>query len=196
MKLKLIRISSQKDSTNGILLIDDKFVCYTLEDEERANKIYAETAIPRGTYKIKFRTEGGFHNKYKSKFSDIHKGMLELQDVPNFQYILIHVGNTDEDTAGCILVGDTQENNYTKKDGFVGSSTLAYRRIYPVIAKAVESGEEVSIEIVGIEDLSKPDLCNHSTADFVSGKEVFEKLQDISGQLKVINAMMLNRRIE
>ena len=48
--------------------------------------------------------------------------MLELQDVPNFKYILIHAGNTDEQTAGCILVGDSQNNNDIQTDGFIGSS--------------------------------------------------------------------------
>ena len=46
-------------------------------------------------------------------------GMLHVLDVPNFKYILIHCGNTDEDTAGCLLLGDTQENNLVKKDGFI-----------------------------------------------------------------------------
>ena len=71
--------------------------------------------------------------------------MLEVCDVPNFKYILIHCGNTDEDTAGCLLVGDTQENNSTKTGGFIGKSTQAYQRIYPPIAKALDQGETVSI---------------------------------------------------
>ena len=71
--------------------------------------------------------------------------MLHIVDVPNFEYILIHCGNTDEHTAGCLLVGDTQENNNIKTNGFIGKSTIAYMRIYPPIAKALESGEEVTI---------------------------------------------------
>ena len=73
-------------------------------------------------------------------------GMLEVCDVPNFKYILIHCGNTDEDTAGCLLVGDTQENNNIKKNGFIGRSTAAYTRIYPDIADALRKGEDVTIE--------------------------------------------------
>lgn len=71
--------------------------------------------------------------------------MLEVCDVPNFKYILIHCGNTDEDTAGCLLVGDTQENNNVKTNGFIGKSTQAYKRIYPPIAEALEQGEKVTI---------------------------------------------------
>jgi hypothetical protein len=67
-------------------------------------------------------------------------------DVPDFEYILLHCGNTDEDTAGCLLLGDTQENNNIKKNGFIGRSTAAYMRVYPPIAAALEAGEEVTIE--------------------------------------------------
>jgi hypothetical protein len=67
--------------------------------------------------------------------------MLHVLDVPGFDYILIHCGNTDEHTAGCLLVGDSQENNQITKDGFIGKSTQAYKRIYPDIANAIECGE-------------------------------------------------------
>ena len=148
MKLEVIRINKRVDSTNGILFdVTDgrKFLCYTLEDESREQKVYGETCIPEGEYKVEFRKEGGYHNKYSKRFADIHKGMLHIVDVPNFEYILIHCGNTDEHTAGCLLVGDTQENNNIKTNGFIGKSTIAYMRIYPPIAKALESGEEVTI---------------------------------------------------
>ena len=52
----------------------------------------------------------------------MHKGMLWVRDVPGFEYILIHTGNTDEHTSGCLIVGDSQENNTIIKDGFVGKS--------------------------------------------------------------------------
>ena len=71
--------------------------------------------------------------------------MLHITDVPNFEYILIHTGNTDEHTAGCLIVGAAQENNLLLPDGFVGKSVTAYKRIYPSIAKAIADGEEVTI---------------------------------------------------
>ena len=149
MKLKVLRFSSQKDSTNGLLFIENEegleFLCYTLEDEYRKEKVYAETRIPAGKYNLTLREVGGFHGRYKKKFPDIHKGMLWVRDVPNFEYILIHCGNTDEHTAGCLLVGDSQENNQITKDGFIGKSTQAYKRIYPRISEALECGEEVTI---------------------------------------------------
>ena len=151
MKLEVIRISNSDDSTSGLLYksngdFDKEFLCYTLEDEYRKEKKYGETRIPEGIYKLGLRTVGGYNEKYKKRFSDIHIGMLHVLDVPGFEYILIHCGNTDEHTAGCLLVGDTQENNKIKKDGFIGRSTQAYKRIYPEIAKAIKIGQDVTIE--------------------------------------------------
>ena len=154
MKLKVIRFSSQKDSTNGLLLDvthGEKFLCYTLEDERREEKVMAETRIPAGVYSILLRKEGGFHGRYTKKYGDMHKGMLHVQDIPNFKWILIHTGNTDEHTAGCLILGDSQENNVLVKDGFIGKSTQAYKRIYPPIAEAIENGEEVTIEYIDLD---------------------------------------------
>ena len=151
MKLKVIRFSSQKDSTSGLLFDTTdvtKFLCYTLEDERREEKVVAETRIPAGVYSILLRKEGGFHGRYTKKYGDMHKGMLHVQDVPNFKWILIHTGNTDEHTAGCLILGDSQENNVLMKDGFIGRSVQAYKRVYPPIAEALENGEEVTIEYV------------------------------------------------
>ena len=114
MKLKVIRFSSQSDSSSGLLFdatVGMKFLCYTLEDERRVDKVKAETRVPAGVYSILLRKEGGHHNKYSKKYGSSHKGMLWLQDVPNFKWILIHTGNTDEHTAGCLILGDSQENN-------------------------------------------------------------------------------------
>ena len=154
MKLKVIRFSSQSDSTSGLLFDATdgmKFLCYTLEDEKREEKVMSETRIPAGVYSIKLRKEGGFHGRYTKKYGSMHKGMLHVQDVPNFKWILIHTGNTDEHTAGCLIVGDSQENNILVKDGFIGRSTQAYKRIYPPIARALENGEQVTIEYIDLD---------------------------------------------
>ena len=152
MELEVLRFSSQTDSTSGLLFevtdIKRHFLCYTLEDERRALKVRGETRVPAGTYKIELRKEGGFHERYTKKYPGIHRGMLHVTDVPNFEYILIHTGNTDEHTAGCLLLGDAQENNLILPDGFVGKSVNAYKRIYPSIAKAIGEGEEVTITYI------------------------------------------------
>tara|TARA_R100000654_G_scaffold74500_1_gene109029 strand:- start:4794 stop:5267 length:474 start_codon:yes stop_codon:yes gene_type:complete len=152
MKLKVVRFSSQEDSTSGLLFLEKEnkldFLCYTLEDEYREDKVMGETRVPSGVYEIKLRTEGGFHERYKKKYGSMHKGMLHVTDVPNFKWILIHTGNTDEHTAGCLLVGDTQENNKMVSNGFIGKSVNAYKRIYPDISEAIQAGEKVTIEYI------------------------------------------------
>ena len=153
MKLEVLRISSQPDSTNGILYkvnpdSSREFLAYTLEDEQRDEKVMHETRIPSGTYRITLRTVGGFTAKYAKRFKDIHKGMLWVRDVPNFEYILIHCGNTDEHTSGCLLVGKTQTSNKEAKNGLIGKSTQAYFDVYPPIAEALENGEDVSITYI------------------------------------------------
>ena len=145
MDIDVLRFNNGEDSTNGLLFIDGKFECYTLEDEHRDSKVRGETRIPAGEYDIKLRKEGGFHAKYSKRFSDIHDGMLHIVDVPGFEYILIHAGNTDEHTAGCLLVGDSQENNNLVKDGFIGKSTQAYKRVYKKVIEAINNGEDVVI---------------------------------------------------
>ena len=163
MKLKAVRFSSQEDSSSGLLFDTTNgmdFLCYTLEDERRKDKVMSETRVPAGVYSIKLRDEGGMTKRYAAKYKDMHKGMLCIHNAPDwkivtpdmtFQYVLIHVGNTDEHTAGCLIIGDTQENNVLKKDGFIGKSVQAYKRVYPLIVKALEAGEEVSIEYIDLD---------------------------------------------
>ncbi len=151
MKIEVLRISSEEDSTSGLVFDvtnERKFLCYSLEDEYRNDKVMHETRVPAGTYKILLRKEGGFHGRYVKKYGDFHKGMLHVQDVPGFEYILIHTGNTDEHTSGCLIVGDSQENNQLMKNGFIGKSVQAYKRIYTPIAEALENGEEVTITYI------------------------------------------------
>jgi hypothetical protein len=143
MKLEVIRYHTSDDYTLGMLLDvteGRKFLCYTLEDEYREEKVMHETRIPAGTYKITLRTVGGFHGRYEKKYGSMHKGMLWVRDVPGFEYILIHTGNTDEHTSGCLLVGNSSDYK-----GFIGSSVDAYKRVYPGIAAALESGKDVEI---------------------------------------------------
>lgn len=146
MDLELLRFSSQDDYTLGVLFqVSEgirKFLCFTCEDEYRTKKVYGETRIPAGKYHIELRLEDGIHQRYSQKFPDMHMGMLHLKGVPNFEYVLIHIGNSDEDTAGCILVGDTAGSNW------IGNSTETYKRIYPPIASSIFGSSLTTIEII------------------------------------------------
>jgi len=150
MNIKLVRYSANKESTLGVLLIDDFFYCYSLEDEYRAQKVMHETRIPEGTYKISLAKWGNHHERYAVKYPDIHKGMLILENVPGFQGILIHTGNVDDHTSGCILVGMTANNNKVA-DGQLAESVNAYKLIYPLIANAIEAKQPVTITVTNLE---------------------------------------------
>ena len=191
MKLDVVRTQFGKDATNGMLFVDGVFECFTLEDEVRDIKVMSETAIPLGEYEIKFRNVGGFDTKYKARYgSAFHKGMLELQDVPNFKYILIHTGNTDQHTAGCLLIGETQQDLDKGKDGFVGGSGDAYKKFYPKVRDALINKEKVTIKYSNI-NLSS--LSNKATEDVVLTNTVEEKYNKIISELNIIKALQLNK---
>lgn len=149
MKLEVLRYNDNGESTLGLMKVNGKFFCYTLEDEYREVKVKHDTRIPSGTYKITLRNEGTLTQKYSQKFPGIHKGMLWVRDVPNFEYIYIHVGNNDDNTSGCILVGNTANNN-NEGEGFIGDSRKAYTNLYKEILSAMDRGEEIEIEIKNI----------------------------------------------
>ena len=102
--------------TIGKLFIDGNYICDTLEDVDRGLssnmsedeikkiKIYGETAIPTGTYKVIMNVVS---EKFKNRvWAKPYKGKLpRLVDVPGYEGVLIHPGNTADDTSGCILVG-------------------------------------------------------------------------------------------
>ena len=183
MKLQVVRTQLGKDATNGLLFIDGLFECYTLEDQYQAVKVMHETCIPEGTYSIKLRTVGGFDKKYKSKYPELHRGMLWIQDVPGFEYILIHQGITDEHTSGCLIVGDSQQDLDVNFNGMVGSSANAYKKLYPKVSAQLLAGNEVTIEYSKIQlDTPEPN-------------DVYEKLQEISGEIKVLNAKLDGKNI-
>ena len=134
MYLTVLRSFSDNDSTLSIVFLDGKAECFGVEDEYREEKVVGETRIPAGTYKCGIRAEGGFHNRYSEKYTDIHRGMIEVLNVPDFDYILIHVGNDEGDTAGCLCVG----SGCNILSMTVPSSVIAYKKLYSKIIDAAE----------------------------------------------------------
>ena len=183
MKLQVVRTQLGKDATNGLLFVDGLFEAYCLEDQYQAVKVMHETCIPEGEYEIKLRTVGGFNERYTKKYPTMHRGMLWIQDVPGFEYILIHQGNTDEHTSGCLIIGDTQQDLDVNFNGMVGSSANAYKKLYPKVASQILAGNKVTIEYSKIQ-LDPPEP-----------NDVYEKLQDISGEIKTLNAKLDGKNI-
>jgi hypothetical protein len=145
MELRVERYIHQKEETFGKFYINGEYQCYTLEDQKRDEKVMGDTRIDAGRFQVVFRKEGGHHTKYLAKYgADFHKGMLHVINVPKFKFILIHVGNTELDTMGCLLVGLGKTKNALTE------SVAAYKKIYPQIAAALEKGEEVWITYIDV----------------------------------------------
>lgn len=134
MELKLYRKEYTEISTEGELYIDDVFECYTLEDPVRdfGIKIYGETAITADRYQIII----DFSNRFQ-------RMMPHILDVPGFEGIRIHAGNTAENTEGCILVGQDKGG-----PNFIGSSRKAFDILFAKLESALNGGEECWIEII------------------------------------------------
>jgi Family of unknown function (DUF5675) len=131
MNLKLVRKTFTEQSTIGELSVDGKFECFTLEDKVRAVKIHGSTAIPEGIYEVIIN--------FSQKFN---KQLPLLLNVPNFEGVRIHSGNTAVDTEGCILVGQT------KSPDFVGNSRKAFAVLFPKLEAAIKK-EKIFIQVVG-----------------------------------------------
>lgn len=132
MLIEVVRAICGAHCTVGKMYIDSVDMCYTLEDVVRPDgeKVYGETAIPAGRYRV----DVTYSNRFQCD-------MPLVLDVPNFEGIRIHPGNTDKDTHGCILVG-------TGTDGSsLTESRAAYNRVFPEIRDAIEQGEEVWLEV-------------------------------------------------
>jgi hypothetical protein len=132
MKLKVARKWFTDKTTIGILYINGKFFCYTLEDVVRpaGEKVLGKTAIPWGIYQLIIT----YSNRFK-------RPLPLLVGVPNFSAIRMHNGNCDKDTEGCILVGMT----HTKD--FIGGSVLALEKLMSVLEEAYDRHEPIEIEI-------------------------------------------------
>lgn len=150
MYLILKRMFQTPTETIGKLVHGDEIICYTLEDIAREPKVVGETRIPAGTYQIKKRIEGGMIRKYRERFGNSHY-MLWLQNVPNFQYIMIHIGNTAQDSSGCVLAGTSYEEYEPDKYRLL-NSTGAYLYLWNMVDKEFKNQNDVYIIIIDEED--------------------------------------------
>ena len=143
MVITVQRAIQTEEATIGGLSVDGVGECMTLEDVHRDQKVVGETRIPAGKYQIKLRNAGGMTKRYTQRFGDLHKGMLHLQNVPNFKWVYIHLGNFARNTDGCILVGSSADI----KRQMVGNSTSTYKKLYKKIVDVLSIGEEVWVEV-------------------------------------------------
>ena len=139
MKLKLIRVHGTDGFTEGKLLIDNVFECYTVEDTDRkmeedlTRKVNGKTAIPKGRYEVIL----SMSNRFK-------KVLPEVLNVPGFAGIRIHSGNSSVDTEGCIILGSVNDK---LDDDWIGGSKIALTQFMAKLETAKENNEKVYIEI-------------------------------------------------
>lgn len=141
MKILIERIWRKEDYTIGILYVNGVRLCNTLEDAVRSEKVYGKTAIPAGTYRVLMNTVS---QKFQDRaWAKPYGGLVpRLRNVPDFQGVLIHPGNTAADTDGCILVGDN-----TIKGQLTNSTNRFYQLMGKLLAAAL-AGEAIDITIL------------------------------------------------
>ena len=152
LELTLHRKWKKDKYSIGNLYIDGKFFCNTLEDKDRnlfqgmsekdimKRKVYGETAIPYGRYRITLKVKSPrFALKKQYEKCDGH--LPRLLNVPCWEGVLMHIGNYPNDTAGCILVGKNEVK------GAVVNSTTYFWKLYEILKKADEEGKEIWITI-------------------------------------------------
>jgi hypothetical protein len=130
MQLSLKRKKFSPDYTLGELYLNGTFFCYTCEDAVRSVKIPGKTAIPAGRY--------GIIMNMSARFGKI---MPLLLNVPGFDGVRIHAGNSAADTEGCILLG------FTLLDSGVANSRAACAKLYPILQAAFDAKQAIWIDI-------------------------------------------------
>lgn len=162
MNFILQRFSDNRDCTLGLLFkeITDgagkrlHFEAYVLEDEYRAVKEAKETRIPAGFYELGLQpSETPKTLQYRAKYPWF-KNHIEILKVKDFKGVYIHIGNHDEDTEGCLLLGDTANNNNITT-GEITTSTVAFKRFYEVVHELLSKGTKVFLTIKDEKELMK-----------------------------------------
>lgn len=154
MNIYIRRNAKRETYTIGALEIAGQKVCDTLEDTDRnltdrqpehviaKLKVAGQTAIPTGTYRVDMDTVSPRFSRY-TYYQQVCGGKLpRLLGVKGFQGVLIHAGNTAQDTHGCILVGEN------KQVGTVLNSRATFEKLYKMMHEAQKKGEEITVTIV------------------------------------------------
>lgn len=149
MELVVERLYKKDNYTIGILKIDGLYECDTLEDTDRGlsqdmpeseitkKKKYGKTAIPTGRYKVTF----GISNRFGKCFYAINSMIPSINNVKGFTAIRIHAGTDENDTEGCLLLGEN------KAKGKVLYSGKTCERVFRKMWLAYNYGSPIWITI-------------------------------------------------
>ncbi|EAK2269899.1 hypothetical protein BTL09_09850 [Campylobacter coli] len=149
MKIKIIRRYTGKTCVIGkFKVLDDEekilFECFALEEDKEGLESGKDLRIPEGIYNLRRHTPSRFENTLRSITKKDDDTMINVynDEVPASRAILIHWGNTDKDTQGCILLGLTKDNNNES----IGQSRQACKEFYDLMYK--QDLSKIKLEIV------------------------------------------------
>lgn len=152
MELKLKRIALRDTYTIGRLYVDNHYFCDTCEDKVRdlnkdgdlndagEGKVYGKTAIPYGRYEVTMKVKSPKFSQ-KAAYNWCSGYLPRLLNVPHFEGILIHAGNSADSSAGCLIVGEN------KIKGQVINSMSTLKKLVPILKRASDNGEKIWISI-------------------------------------------------
>ncbi len=151
--IKVERFMHNPESVISRVYVRDKFFCYSIEDAERTTKIKGATCIPLGTYDLGLRFSPNFSKKYAPAGTNPEDyKMIWVQNVPGYEYILIHTGNTISDTEGCLILGKTIgriKDKFGVDREAVLNSKAVYFEFYASVINDIKAGGQ-KIEYVSI----------------------------------------------
>jgi hypothetical protein len=153
-EVQVKRVGDNGETSLGVIQLDGVTFCGSVEDQEqKGDKVMHETRVSNGTYRLALREEGSFHARYKKRYSDRghdwHQGMLcvynaegwrlNCPDGKSFRYILVHAGNTDDHTSGCLLPNYVLDflNDKGSRSGD------AYKKLYPILRDSILASKKV-----------------------------------------------------
>lgn len=140
------RLRGSDDASIGLLAMgqhEEAFQAFTCEDQFQAAKKKGETRIPAGRYKVEFNQElTPMTVRYRAKFPWFN-WHLEIKGIDGFSKVYFHIGNDDDDTDGCVLVGSGADLPRMT----ISNSTEAYTTFYQKVSALLTSGVDVYVEI-------------------------------------------------
>lgn len=155
-QIEVLRYPSEKDWTLSEFYILGVLFGYGVEDEYREVKVPGETRIPAGVYEIHLTDSPTFSKSYyvsrrtgelsrvqSEEFDTAHK-LVTLKNVPGFERVLVHPGNTDDDSRGCYIIGS--EIGVIKNQKGVLGSRKKYEQVYPIMASLIKANESKGIK--------------------------------------------------
>jgi hypothetical protein len=133
---KLITLTREDwypEAVIGTLAISGLNICNTLEPLLPDAKGNLKTVIPAGEYSLRYNTDGAMNLKYKQYLPNVHRGMIEVENVQGHSHLYFHIGNYPSDTKGCILVG-TARYIHNEKRSMLKCSAHHYGLLYAFLA--------------------------------------------------------------